>query len=382
MPSRPEDSVDVLGRVNVELRLIGGVHFLSFDNRKAVFSEQLQKIFELNDTGAYLAGCTVDYPTLPKLMKQLQRQGLTPAEALNTIEPFAVAWSRAGLLSVLISKIRLVPTKTATIAVAGQTVALQFYDNKLANRVLPVFAHLTARRRRAAQSLHLMSIGNLTYIFQDGKPAAVQELDQTAPVLKGVLTDMLFAREGTTLALHCAMLIRGDQALLLTGPPGAGKTTLTLNLLARGFEYAADDITLLMNDGRARGVSFAPAIKSGARTLVKGLPFQLEGPAHRRLDRRRVRYATNLKLAGQRPFRVKWIARLHRSGTGPTQWKAADLTSMLKELINGAHTFDRRLSNSQMRVLIGMIARANSGVLEYAHADKAAQLLEKMCDES
>jgi hypothetical protein len=382
MPDRPGFSLGALERVTVELRLTGQVFFLKFDNRKAIFSEPLQKIFELNDTSAYLASCTVDYPTLAKLMKQLQRQGLTPAEALNTIEPFAVAWSRAGLLSVLISRIRLVPTKTVMIAVAGQTVALQFYDNSLANRVLPVFAHLTTRRRGAAQLLHLMSIGKLTYIFQAGKPAAVQELDQAAPVLKGVLTDLLFAREGTTLALHCAMLLRGDQALLLTGPPGAGKTTLTLNLLARGFEYAADDITLLMNDGRARGVSFAPAIKSGARALVKGLPFQHEGPAHRRLDGRRVRYATNLKLAEQRPIRVKWIARLHRSATGPTEWKAADLTSTLKALIDGAHTFDRRLSNSQIRVLIDMIAKTNHGVLEYAHADKAAQLLEKMCDES
>jgi hypothetical protein len=382
MSDRHGTSFDVFERVNVEFRLTGKVHFLSFDNRKAVFSEQLQKIFELNDTSAYLASCAVDYPTLPKLLKQLQRQGLSPADALNTIENFAVAWSRAGLLSVLISKIKLVPTKIATIAVAGQNVALQFYDSKLENRVLPVFAHLTARRRRAAQAFHLMSMGNLTYIFQAGKPAAVQELDQTAPVLKGMLTDLLFARGGTTLALHCAMLLRGDQALLLTGPPGAGKTTLTLNLLARGFEYAADDITLLMNDGRARGVSFSPAIKSGARTLVKGLPFQFEGPAHRRLDRRSVRYATNLKLAGQRPIRVKWIARLQRSGTGPAEWKAADLTSTLKALINGAHTFDRKLSNSQIRVLISMISRANSGVLEYSHADKAAQLLEKMCEES
>jgi hypothetical protein len=100
------------------------------------------------------------------------------------------------------------------------------------------------------------------------------------------------------------------------------------------------------------------------------------------VDRRRVRYATNLQLAEQRPIRVKWIARLQRSATGPTEWKAADLTSTLKELINGAHTFDRRLNNRQMRVLIGMIAKTNSGVLEYVHADKAAQLLEKMCDES
>jgi DNA polymerase III delta prime subunit len=223
--------------------------------------------------------------------------------------------------------------------------------------------------------------GGLTYIFQAGKAAQVQEIEEAAPVLKGMLTDSLFAHGGSTLALHCAMLMRGGHALLLAGPPGAGKTTLTVNLLARGFEYAADDITLLMRDGRVRGVSFAPAIKSGAQALVKDLPLHLERtPVHKRLDGRRVRYASNLKLTRKTPVRVKWIANLQRSAAAKTEWKPAGLTGTLKELIKGAHTSDQRLNDMQVRVLIEMISTTTSGVLEYSNAASAARLLEKICE--
>jgi hypothetical protein len=371
-----------LERVNIQFRLVGRVSFLKLDNRKAVFSEQLQKIFELNDTSAYLAGCIADNPTMPQLIQQLQRQDLTPSQALNTIRRFVITWSGAKLLSAFVSTNNLKPAKIALVAIAGHNVAFQFYDSGLADRVLPVFAHLKTRRRHAAEIFHLLSCDSLTYIFQDGKPAQVMELDQAAPALKGMLTDSLFAHEGSIMALHCAMLVRGGKALLLTGPPGAGKTTLTLELLARGFEYAADDITLLMSDGRVRGVSYAPALKSGAWELSKELSFQLsETPIHKRIDGKRVKYVSQVKAAKQTPVQVKWIAILHRNVAGSARWQSVDVATTLKELIEGGHARGECLNDNQLRVLINMINRAMLGILEYTNAREAARFLEKKCEE-
>lgn len=48
-----------------------------------------------------------------------------------------------------------------------------------------------------------------------------------------------------TLLIHGAALRRGAAALLLLGESGAGKTTLTLGLLARGWLPYGDDVTLV-----------------------------------------------------------------------------------------------------------------------------------------
>jgi HPr kinase/phosphorylase len=41
--------------------------------------------------------------------------------------------------------------------------------------------------------------------------------------------------------MHASCVARNDDAVLIVGPPGAGKSDLVLRLLARGFELVADD---------------------------------------------------------------------------------------------------------------------------------------------
>lgn len=41
--------------------------------------------------------------------------------------------------------------------------------------------------------------------------------------------------------LHGSCVARNDDAILLVGPPGSGKSDLALRLLARGFTLVADD---------------------------------------------------------------------------------------------------------------------------------------------
>ena len=41
--------------------------------------------------------------------------------------------------------------------------------------------------------------------------------------------------------LHASCVSRNGDAILLVGPPGAGKSDLVLRLLSRGFELVADD---------------------------------------------------------------------------------------------------------------------------------------------
>ena len=65
--------------------------------------------------------------------------------------------------------------------------------------------------------------------------------------------------------MHGSCAARDGQAVLLIGPPGAGKSDLVLRLLGRGFDLVADDQVLIDN-----GQVSAPAALAGLLE-VRGL---------------------------------------------------------------------------------------------------------------
>lgn len=64
------------------------------------------------------------------------------------------------------------------------------------------------------------------------------------PILKGFL--MPFFRLAT---VHAAGVSRGGRTLLLAGAPGAGKSTIAIQLMQAGYELLSDDRTLVTLDG-------------------------------------------------------------------------------------------------------------------------------------
>jgi HPr kinase/phosphorylase len=75
--------------------------------------------------------------------------------------------------------------------------------------------------------------------------------------------------------LHGSCVARNDDAILLVGPPGSGKSDLALRLLARGFALVADDQVDI-----ADGIASCPAALLGlleARGLgILRLPYRAE----------------------------------------------------------------------------------------------------------
>ena len=68
---------------------------------------------------------------------------------------------------------------------------------------------------------------------------------------------------------HAAAVCRGGHSILMPGPGGAGKSTLTAFLVARGFDYLGDDIIALAeDDGALLPLPTSLSIKSGSWDLV------------------------------------------------------------------------------------------------------------------
>lgn len=80
-------------------------------------------------------------------------------------------------------------------------------------------------------------------------------------------------RQGYALA-HAAAFGRDQQAVLVVGPPGVGKSTLAVRAAMRGYDYYGDDRVIISHDG-----SELFSLFSSAKCFVKDLT-----PEHERFD--------------------------------------------------------------------------------------------------
>lgn len=82
--------------------------------------------------------------------------------------------------------------------------------------------------------------------------------------------------------VHASCAARDGNAVLLLGPPGAGKSDLLLRLLNAGWDLVADDQVRLTADGTALLAAPLPALAGMAEArgigLLTGLPFRAPLP--------------------------------------------------------------------------------------------------------
>jgi hypothetical protein len=66
-------------------------------------------------------------------------------------------------------------------------------------------------------------------------------------LLLGVVLGMVLTQRGL-MVMHASALALGDRAILLVGPPGAGKSTMTAALCRDGWHFLADDYAVIFAD--------------------------------------------------------------------------------------------------------------------------------------
>jgi HPr kinase/phosphorylase len=77
--------------------------------------------------------------------------------------------------------------------------------------------------------------------------------------------------------LHASCVAHGDQAVLILGPPGSGKSDLVLRLIHRpGWRLVADDQVALYADGAALRATAPPRLRGMLEVrglgILQGLP--------------------------------------------------------------------------------------------------------------
>ena len=347
------------------------------DGRTLVFSEAAQAVYEINDLAAYVWRSLDGGLSVADLVGELVGTGLDPTEAertvrltLEQVRPLRTTGSASSPAPVPQPVERL--TRPG-ICIAGVSVHLHL-PAPLAAEVETAFGPLVAELPERHMQLSARIAGSRVSVSSPGQPDWSCERPQFVPLLKAQLIDTVLRCARYEVALHAAALARGDDAVLLLGSPGAGKTTLAIALANAGFELLADDVVLLHDDGRVTGVRFPFTAKASSWPLLaQHWPGITDRPSHRRPDGQTLCYIPHGETADPRPRRITSVILLDRRDEAAAAMEERDLVSALRALVAEGATRDERLTSSGFAALVEGLRDARCGQLTYSDLLQAAE---------
>jgi hypothetical protein len=363
-------------------RLSEGVHPLSLGGQPLLFSARNEKLYKLNATAALLASMLREGSTSAALTAALTRRGFDGAAADRSVLELLCHWSAQNIVQATLSASDAPRCLEQSIRIAGADVAIRYAHADQYARISPIFAHLACPAGQPATHIEITEANGLTFVSRNGEPASVIGASHAAPFIKALLVEEVLAAAPPNIALHTACLGHRNRALLLSGSPGAGKTTLAVALSRSGFDYVSDDITLLAPGGRVQGVPFAPAVKKGAWPLLDRHCGDIAAlPVHLRLDDAPVRYPGVARPPPTTWTDIGWIVRLHRAaGAGP-ELRKLDPVEALVQLMGEAYSSAGAATLDEMRALIALVEQARCFELIYSDLDAAIEALAMACAE-
>lgn len=357
-----------------------GVRRLRLGGRAALFCERSQRLFELNDAA-------------DRVWQALAR-GLTPAEAVqasqapgaDVVQTSVVAWFDAGHLlpAEVVAAARSRPAAELHLRIDGLAWAVGLHGEgleRLRGEIEAAFGQFLAGPRPPISRISIVSHDGACFILADGASLGRFTPERVVPELKAALTDRLACSVGDgAFLLHAALLDRTGRGLLISGAPGAGKTTLTLALAASGWGYGSDDIVRVDPDGGLTGVPFSPAVKTGAWPLLAPIaPGLAQVPIHLRNDGQYVRYAPVADFAPAEVDTLGWVLALdRREDRHVPVLEPVEPLAMLAHLLGGAFSADHRLQGEALDAFAAQLAQAQCRRLVYADLAGAMAAIEAL----
>jgi hypothetical protein len=365
------------------LRVAEGASFLSLDDQTAVFSEPAQRIYGLNNMAANI-WCRLEERQTPSVISgELIKSGVTPHLAREYVDQAIRMWLKLGLLKIDCGADRdnLRRENSFAVNVGKLKVTIQATSELLA-RLSPLFCDHVIAADGHGDIFHVVEHDRLIHVFHNELNVICCDVNELAPSLKAYITEQIVTKSPPDVVFHAACLVRGERSILISGAPGAGKTTLALHLMNAEFEYRADDIVLIAPDGNVTGVPFAPTVKSGAWEKVNKIYPELnDALIHRRPDGKRVRYLKPARTVKNGRCPVGWIIFIKRNSDGPANLKPLSRVDALGRLMEGSFSPGGKLTHAACNAIKRTLVNANSFELTYSNATDASNAIARLCDD-
>ena len=359
------------------LRPASDAVFALLNGRSTLFSEAGQKIFELDRVGAFIWCKLGQGASLEDAHHELGALGIDEHTARQFTRQLVDVWIDRALLEV---DWRM-PADFAFSAVLGPLrIGVRAANRDLLRRLRSLFC-VSDQSARGDDDIAIEAMMLDEQVLLRGENSSISrcEVEALAPTVKAHITDRLIRSNRWTFSLHAASLVKDGEGLLLCGQPGAGKSTLTLQLVDAGLRYAGDDVALVGADGTICGIPFALTLKEGSWDLLSRLHGDRYDTTHCRADGISVRYVP-ISDAHNQSVSASWLIFLNRVESGPAELTAIDQLDSMRRLIGNAFAADGRLSQAGFLALKRIVTGARSLQLTYSEAVEARRVLMDLCN--
>lgn len=204
--------------------------------------------------------------------------------------------------------------------------------------------------------------------------------DQAAPLFEWGLNWCLASRPLGLLTIHAAVLARNDQAILLPGFPGAGKSTLCAALtFLGGWRLLSDELALIEPDSSTLLPNPRPiSLKNQSIEIVRGFSGAVLGEAY--LDTRKgtvCHAAAPLASVaqGETPARCRWVVFpkfLAEGGSSVTEISRSEAFSLIAQ-----QSFNKeRMGERGFAGLCNLLAGARCFQIGYRSTSESLELID------
>ncbi len=371
-----------------------------------VFCEPTQTLYSLNPSAAYMWLCLESGRSVVETSRAVSETfNIRVAQAVSDAEAIVAQWTDAGLLS---------PADASAVAgnaahadelefaalepyegtlpesfssqfhflLGGSTFLVRCEKQEQERLVRPILAHLETEAEKDDVVLTVVSDGTEHVIVRDGLIAgSVPYPDQIAPVLGQEALRCAFRRIDCLIAIHGAVVHNGSECVILAGPSGIGKSTLTAALIKGGLGYFTEEVAVLHRD--TRRVLPLPAglrIKEGSWEVMSRLyPHFVELPVYRLVDRGRLRYfppppqCCPCGYESGLPVRAL-IFPYYAPGEATNLWQV-DQVEALHRVQDGGYEAGDRLDQARIRELIDWISGIDCFQMPVSSLDEAVTII-------
>ena len=184
------------------------------------------------------------------------------------------------------------------------------------------------------------------------------------------------------LILHAAVVARDDQALLLSGRPGAGKSTLCTALTASGWRLLSDELTLVdLNDTSILPICRPICLKNESIEIIsRFVPEAVFGPEIEDTPKGTVRHmrppAESVVRLGERAV-PRWIILPQYRPEAPPTVEPITKARAFFELADNSFHYEI-LGEVGFQVLRGLVDDIGCSRFAYSDLDDAVAAIDRL----